>query len=438
MSNIPRLLAVPLALAAFGAFLLVPILHAEEPIAPDAQKQQASDEAKGGLKKEAAPTVEVTDAAKPILDKVRDAYAKLEGLQMSGTWSAKWDIDGEEGNESATFTSSFAAPNKFRHETKDDLLFGSTGEKAYGLKKNQYFTEDAPKSRVGVTDLPKITGPLLQEKDPSLLLAVTSESTPFLAAGATKIDKGDDVKLGDTSFPSLKVTTKQGVDVTVLLDPATSLLRQWTIDMKSALEARGRQNVKSAKMTIDYASVKPEAPAGGAEAFAWAPPAGAKDAARMAAAGEEEAPATVLVGKPAPDFELKDLDGKTVKLSQLKGSVVVLDFWATWCGPCRAGLPLVTRVMESRKDKGVKAYAVNWQEEKADVVAFVKETKLGLPVLLDSTGDVGKSYHCDTGIPETVFIGKDGIVKKVLVGIKPDEKAEVELLEQTVDEVLKQ
>ena len=137
-------------------------------------EQPAGDDAKG-LKKEAEASVEVTDAAKPVVDKLRDAYAKLGGLQTAGTWSANWDIDGDQGKESAAFTSSFAAPNKFRHEIKDDLLFGSTGEKAYGLRKNQYFTEDAPKANVAVAELPKTRA------------AVEGEG-PVAAAGGGAVD----------------------------------------------------------------------------------------------------------------------------------------------------------------------------------------------------------------------------------------------------------
>src|SRR5215213_8141147 len=175
------------------ALTFIPAL-AEEPISPDQQKKA---EAQGAalppeLKKDAKPPLEVTDAARPVLDKVRD-------------------------------------------EVKDDLLFGSTGEQGYVYSRNQYVTAAAPKSRVGVGDLPRHIGDLLKEKDPSLLLAATSEDTPYLAEGATKVDKGEDVKVDDATFTSLKVSTENGADVTVLVDPTTSLLRRWSVDLKKSL-----------------------------------------------------------------------------------------------------------------------------------------------------------------------------------------------------------
>jgi thiol-disulfide isomerase/thioredoxin len=405
------------------------VARAEEPAQPGKEAEQrpgADAQIPEALKPAPAAAVEVSEDARAVLARMREAYGKVAGLQMSGTMSAEWDIDGDAGQESAEFTSSYAAPNKFRHETKDDLLFGSTGEQVYAYQSNVFQTGEAPKERKAIGDIPAPFGPLLKVKNPSLLLAVTSDETPFLADEATAIAKGEDVTIDGIAFTNLKVDTRNGSDVSVLVDPATGLMRKWSVDLADSLKQRGAGNVAKAVMTIDYASVKAEAPA--ADAFAWAPPEGARDAAKMAVNEEREAHA--LEGKAAPAFALEDLDGKTVKLEELKGSVVVLDFWATWCGPCRKGMPILDKVAQARKDKALKVYAVNLEEEKDRVAAFAKDTKLGLPVLLDTDGEVGRAYGA-RAIPETVIIGKDGMVKKVLIGLHPEEE-----LAKLIDEEL--
>jgi peroxiredoxin len=116
------------------------------------------------------------------------------------------------------------------------------------------------------------------------------------------------------------------------------------------------------------------------------------------------------------------MDDKEVALSGLKGKVVVLDMWATWCPPCRASLPHLDKLYASVKDKGVSVYAVNLQEEKADVALFIKNNGLKVPVLLDSDGAVAQAYKA-SAIPQTVIIGKDGKIAKVFVGFGGEETA---------------
>jgi len=145
----------------------------------------------------------------------------------------------------------------------------------------------------------------------------------------------------------------------------------------------------------------------------------------------EKSPAEVLVGKPAPAFKLPGLDGKQVALADFKGKVVVLDFWATWCPPCVEGLPEIDKLAMEHKDDDVHVFAINQDEEKPQVEEFVKTQSLKLPVLLDAGGKVGEQYFADP-IPLTVVIGKDGVVRKIFMGIGHDDE-----IKKTVAEAAK-
>ncbi len=128
------------------------------------------------------------------------------------------------------------------------------------------------------------------------------------------------------------------------------------------------------------------------------------------------------VGNVAPDFELKNLDGETVTLSELRGNPVMLNFWATWCGPCRAEMPHIQAVFEDEEwqDKGLVILAINLtysrsSETPAAVKDFMQSHNFSFPVLLDTNRDVTLEYDV-TGIPTTFFIDKDGIIQKRKLG----------------------
>jgi peroxiredoxin len=184
--------------------------------------------------------------------------------------------------------------------------------------------------------------------------------------------------------------------------------------------------------------------------FAWAAPAGATqlkpdapELTGLVASGggggaggvEGDVPAQALVGKPAPDFKLEDASGKAVALADLKGGVVVIDFWATWCPPCREELPHLDKLAADRAGDGVKVFAINLREDPDKVARFVSTTNLKLPVLFDFNGQVGEKYLVD-GIPQTVIIDKQGNVRHVSVGWGGDES--VGELSAAIDAALKQ
>lgn len=123
---------------------------------------------------------------------------------------------------------------------------------------------------------------------------------------------------------------------------------------------------------------------------------------------------TYTAGSPAPDFELKNLSGNTIHLSDLRGRPVIINFWATWCVPCRQEMPLI----ESKYEKYAKEFevlAVNFNEPEADVQAYVNDLGLTFNVLLDPGGNIQKLYRI-RGYPTTYIIDADGNIRAEHIG----------------------
>ena len=120
-------------------------------------------------------------------------------------------------------------------------------------------------------------------------------------------------------------------------------------------------------------------------------------------------------GAPAPDFTLETLDGKTVSLSDYRGQPVVLNFWATWCTPCREEMPLLQETYEAHQDAGLVVLAVNVRETPEAVERFLKEVGVDFPAVLDPDLVVVERYRV-TSLPMTFFIDRDGQLRTLVVG----------------------
>jgi peroxiredoxin len=122
-----------------------------------------------------------------------------------------------------------------------------------------------------------------------------------------------------------------------------------------------------------------------------------------------------VVGQPAPDFALRTVDGKVVKLSNLRGKVVWINFWATWCAPCTHELPEIEQIYNDKRDQGLEVLEVNWQETAATARSYFDERKLPMPVLLDTSSSVFNQYRLQ-GLPDHFFIDRDGKVAALYFG----------------------
>ncbi len=136
--------------------------------------------------------------------------------------------------------------------------------------------------------------------------------------------------------------------------------------------------------------------------------------------------AMAQMGEPASDFTLKDIEGNTVHLSDYEGQTVLINFWATWCPPCRAEMPALKAYYEAHQDEGFVILAINAQEGLSQVRQFAYDYRLPFPVLLDETACAISGYGVQS-FPTSIIVGPDGRVQKIHIGMLDPETLENEV-----------
>jgi peroxiredoxin len=123
----------------------------------------------------------------------------------------------------------------------------------------------------------------------------------------------------------------------------------------------------------------------------------------------------------APDFTLKSDSGANLKLSELRGEVVLINFWASWCGPCRQEMPILSELHDKFKDMGFTVLGVNVEENSAEARRLLKDMPVSFPVLFDNNSTVSKQYDV-VAMPSTVLVDRDGNMRYLHKGYKPGEE----------------
>ena len=343
-----------------------------------------------------------------VLKRVADLFAEAQSFSVTVNMDINIDAGGQKQNDSAVIKFAVRKPDKFRVHFSNGETAGltvSNGQTVHTHMEqfNQYTEQPANRK-----------APLQNELMGVLLNSALIAENPYaaLTEPAKSVTLRGTTKVDDVECDVVRMPTDEGVVDLYVRKQGQPLPMKVEVDQSPMLKAAGRDG--TIKVTMRYTDWTIDQPIAD-EQFAFTAPEGSRKVSQFG----PPKPSDVLVGKPAPEIELTTLDGKAFKLSELKGKVVVLDFWATWCGPCVRGLPAVKKATEELADKGVVLYTVNQREGEDKINAFLEQHELtGLNVLLDRKAEAANAYKVQ-GIPQTVIIDADGVVQVVHVGFAP-------------------
>jgi peroxiredoxin len=140
----------------------------------------------------------------------------------------------------------------------------------------------------------------------------------------------------------------------------------------------------------------------------------------------------VAVADVAPDFTLKSLDGKNTRLKEYRGQVVLINFWASWCGPCRQEMPLLEKIDKRYRDAGFTVLGVNVEGKSGPAKEVATKAGVSFPVLVDEGQKVSQMYALES-MPSSVILDRDGVIRYVHRGYKPGDEAKyLEVVKQLI------
>jgi len=371
--------------------------------------------------------------ADEVVREVGEFYAGLESLRVGVTTVVRVEAEGVRTEMTSTQSVAMRRPDRLAIRLTKGMM-GATvvcdGKVLYRYQPlmRKYTATAAPKNLDELLGGPDPAGGALIMAAPSMQFAaglLVSDPYEVMMAGVTDGEYVGIQRIEGAECHHL-VFHQEDLDWEIWVQTGEEpLVRRIVPDLTkvlaqvSTLAPEAGQFTMETIVSFDHWQVNPDLPD---EAFAFRPPAGARRV-RSFAEQEPRKPGQELVGNQAPGFELDLLGGGRVNLADHKDKeIVMLDFWATWCGPCRRGLPVMAEVAAAYKDRGVVFYAVNQKEDPQTISGFLQREGLALAVALDRTGEVGRLYHV-RGIPQSVIIGKDGTVQAVHVGFTPELEA---------------
>jgi thiol-disulfide isomerase/thioredoxin len=379
---------------------------------------------------------QIDPAAKKVIDAFANYVHDLKAFSVEAVSNIKTEALGQKVDMTMTQQIRVERPNKLYLSMESSQPLSGAKVVSDGKEMLVYL---APFKKYTIDKAPQELSDLLQNP---LLMGLTSGGNAGVITAAIFSDNPAEKMLeniealeyvgtetlGDAKVHHLKAKSTQ-FDWELYVDAGDKPLpRKFVPDLSKLLEQMAKANPRAAQQQMKIENVITfekwdTAPKFDDQSFALATPEGADKVNSIlemfGQPGQSES-AEKLVGQDAPALELETLDGGGFKLADQKNKyVVILDFWATWCGPCRRAMPIISKVAKEYEDKGVVFYAVNIKEDADTIKQFLKDEELDVPVALDSDGAVAQKYLANA-IPQTVLVGKDGRVQVVHVGLLPD------------------
>jgi cytochrome c biogenesis protein CcmG, thiol:disulfide interchange protein DsbE len=372
--------------------------------------------------------------AKAILKQVSETYNNLRSYHFEGRYTLEQVTESiglkDELKREELFVNAAVKPDRSRIESKNTHLSVTS---VYDGKTKWMYTP-GPNEYTKTAEGPVKLVPVTPAGNDSPAMAHLANATNLLTRYSTVADRLGDAKIIGEETLEIGAQRSDCFVIEAYYFPASTrnqsntTKRKLWIDKSRNIVLREINNIETSmqwgrtitsKITYSFtvARVGEQIPE---SLFAFVPPQGAKEVAELtspqpsvptrSAASPRPAPAPVnLAGRDAIAFALKDLDGTPVDLQTLKGKVVLLDFWASWCGPCVAELPHIEKLHKDFKDKGLVVLGVN--NEDAEIAReYVKKKGYTFTTLVDEEREVTRKYGV-SGIPQVYIIDREGKIK---------------------------
>lgn len=391
---------------------------------------------------EAKPVPGYEGDLKAIIDRAVEQYRKAKTYEDTLAYSYDAEIEGDVPlPDDGEMSYAYQAPNRVRLHV-DSFTLVSNGKKAWQYIDllGQMVESPAPE-KLDITDMEINRFGVLEEvRHPVAVLHLMPATRPELVFGEVKrYLKSEAAQLDDragkriygvTSEPNSRVAGSKPSEIPfdVWFDDRTGLIGQIRYDktdlLKSMVEQARVPDIKVRQLIhvfrlreVQFDQELAE------ERFEFTPPAYARKVEEFRFPPTRDGMQQLLVGRPAPSFNGKDFEGKFLSSEDLKGRVVLLDFWASWCGPCRMVMPTLQKLHEKYKDKPVTIIGVNSDtgRDRATSEQIIESLALTYRQFFDERDRLAGAFRVGS-IPCIALIGKDGIIQAIHTGVSFDEE----------------